>query len=68
MQTQQGFVEFGMLIQDFLEIGARHAQQGAVAVGIDIVGAAVAVEHRHVAKPDAGLDVGQRDLLARNGG
>ena len=35
---------------------------------IGIVRAPVAVENRHVAEPDAWLHIGQRDLLARDGG
>jgi hypothetical protein len=51
-----------------LEIGLGHAQDGGLAMGIGIVRAPVAVEHRHVAEPDARLHIGQRDLLARDGG
>ncbi len=62
------FVQLDVHGQNFLEIGLGHAQDGGVAMGIGIVGAPVAVEDRHVAKPDARLDVGQRDLLARDRG
>ena len=65
---QQGFVEFGVLGQNFLEIGFGHAQCGGAAMRIGVVGALLAIEDRHIAKPDAGLDIGQRDLLARDGG
>jgi hypothetical protein len=54
--------------QDLAEIGLRHAQDGGVAMRIGIVRAPVAVEDRHVAKPDARLHIGQRDLLARDRG
>ncbi len=57
-----------MLGQDFLEILARHAQQRGGPVGVGVVGAALAVEHRNLAKPDPGFDVGERDLLARQRG
>jgi hypothetical protein len=54
--------------QNFLEVGLGHAQDGGVAMCIGIVRAPVAVEDGHVAKPDARLHIGQRDLLARDGG
>jgi hypothetical protein len=49
--------------QDFFEIGLGHAQRGGFAVRIGIAGASVAVEDGHIAKPDALLDIGQRNLL-----
>jgi len=66
VQAQHGLVQFHVLGQDLFEVGLGHAQDGGVAVGIGIVRAPVPVEDRHVAEPDARLDVGQRDLFARD--
>ncbi|MPN54993.1 hypothetical protein SDC9_202672 [bioreactor metagenome] len=68
MQAQQRFVQLHVLGQDFVEVGFGHAQHRGVAVGIAIVRAPVAVEDRHVAEPDARLHIGERDLLAGDGG
>ena len=64
MQAQHCFVELGVRRKNFLEVGLGHAQDGGVAVRIGIVGAPVAIEDGHLAKPHARLHIGQRNLLA----
>ena len=54
--------------QNSLEIVPGHTQNGGVAMRVSIVGAAVAVQNGHIAKPNAGLDVGEGDLFARQRG
>lgn len=68
MQAQHGFVELGVRGQNFLEVCLGHAKNGGVAVRVGIVRAPIPVEDGHVPKPDARLHIGQRDLLARDGG
>ena len=68
MQAQHGFVQFDMSGQYFAKVGFGDTQNSGLAVGIGVVGAPVAVKDRHIAKPDARLDIGQGDLLARYGG
>jgi hypothetical protein len=65
VQAQQRVVQLAVLRQQLLEVGLAHAQQRRLAVGVGIVGAWQAVEQRDVAEPDAGLAIGERDLLAR---
>ena len=68
MEPQHGFVQLDMGCQNFLEIRFGHAQDRTVAMGVGIVGTAVAVEDGYIAEPDTRLDVGEGDLLARDGG
>ena len=65
VQAQQRLVQLDVLRQQLLEVGLAHDQQRGRAVRVGIVRARQAVEQRDVAEPGAGLDVGQRDLLAR---
>ena len=65
MQAQHRLVKFGVYCKNFPEIGFGYAQNRAVAMGIGIVRAPVAVENCYIAEPDAGFDISQRDLLAR---
>jgi hypothetical protein len=66
VQAQHGLVQLLVRGENLAEIGLGHAQDGGVAVRIGIVRTPVAVEDGHVAEPDAGFHVGQRDLLARD--
>jgi hypothetical protein len=50
--------------QDFLKVGFGHAQNGGVPMGVYIVGAGIAVQDGHIAKPYTWLHVGESDLLA----
>ena len=45
-----------------------NAEFQALNAEVGRVRAPIAIEHRHIAKPDARLDIGERDLLARQRG
>jgi len=51
-----------------LKVGFGHAQDGGLAMGVHIVGASVAIQNGHIAKPNAGLHIGEGDLFARQRG
>ena len=65
VQAQQRLVQLDVQRQQVPEVGLAHDQQRGRAVRMRVVGARHAVEQGDVAEPGAGLDVGERDLLAR---
>ena len=68
LQAQQGIVKLDVGGQDFLEIGFGHAQNAGLPMGVPIVGAGIAVQNGHIAKPNPWLHISEGDLFARQRG
>lgn len=63
--AQRGLAEFHMLRQDALEVRLANAHNRAAAMGVDIVGVAVAIQNGDVTQPRARLQIAQCAVLAR---